>query len=299
MADLKDTEGTALDTGSAGKKFETILMKGLKLAGLDFESNSKTGAVWDIHPKGEGWVRLVSNKDVNIKLANTKWVFGSVEFGKLINWDEPVENKEKVVKKIKRYLNKSGVSKVVFLKPKSTDVQNKIIDLVSKKDKDGLVGIFVKKNFTLVQLGRSYDVRIITKRGMIGSIAIDKGGSVFARSERPRKVGGSNSFVAFRTPKAHMSKTKRKIKEEIMTASDVIRLFEKPSFDHGKLYYFGDGDPTKLANDWVEELYRIAAPEVGKKAVEWAQEQMQKFYGKPGSKMLSYVQKQMKSFVGF
>jgi len=77
-------------------------------------------------------------------------------------------------------------------------------------------------------------------------------------------------------------------------AQKVLHLCEKPKFVHGRLYYFNDDvDTEKRVSDWVEELYKIAAPEVGKKAIEWAWSEMEKFYGKLDKTMRAQVDKQL------
>ena len=56
-----------------------------------------------------------------------------------------------------------------------------------------------KKNFYIEKLGSGWDVRVLTRDNRVSSIAIDSGGKVFMRSEKPRKLGGTQ-MVTFRTP---------------------------------------------------------------------------------------------------
>ena len=118
---------------------------------------------------------------------------------------------EKAAKKVKRIINKIGIADVVFLKPKGKDIQQKISNSVNNKDIETLEKLLVKKNFNAERLGRGYSVRVLTSKDRVTSIAVDKGGKVFMRSEKPRKVGGS-MMVAFRTPTAKLSKIDRKVK---------------------------------------------------------------------------------------
>jgi hypothetical protein len=203
----------AEDWGSVGKKFEDTFSAACKLVGLKFQKNTKTGKSWDIHPTGDGWERLYSEKDVNIKVAGTKWMFGSSDLTKILPWENKPEDfdVEKAAKKVKRVVNKLGIPDVVFLKPKDKDIQQKITDAVRAKDIEALDKLMVKKNFNAEKLGRGYTVRVLTNNERVTSIAIDKGGKVFMRSEKPRKIGGS-MMVTFRTPTAKIGKIDRKVK---------------------------------------------------------------------------------------
>jgi len=209
---VQDTEGTTLDVGRKGRKFEHDFIEALRLVGLAFETNRTGGAAWDIHPKGPGWQKIVDNKDVNIKLTQARWLFGSSELGKSIPWDDfSPEDEEKVVRVVRKVLNQWSVPKVVFLKPKDQEVQSALQSAVRKKDCEALSGLLVRKNFNAVSLGH-YSIRILSKGSRINSIVLEKGGKVFARTERPRKVGHSLHFVAFRAPTPKISKINRRLK---------------------------------------------------------------------------------------
>lgn len=213
---LKEEPSAPIDSedwGMAGKKFEDMFATACRMVGLKFQKNTKTGRAWDFHPTGDGWERIISDKDVNIKVAGTKWMFGSVELTKILPWENKPEDfdAEKAAKKVKRIINKIGIADVVFLKPKGKDIQQKISNSVNNKDIETLEKLLVKKNFNAERLGRGYSVRVLTSKDRVTSIAVDKGGKVFMRSEKPRKVGGS-MMVAFRTPTAKLSKIDRKVK---------------------------------------------------------------------------------------
>jgi len=202
-----------VDTGKKGKEFETKLIKALEMVGLDFEVNHYAGKMWDILPKGDGWLRLVSDKEVNIKVAGTKWMFASTELYKMLPWEKLPDNwdVDKATKKVRNFLNKKGIAQTVYLKPKDKAIQMAIIDAVDKKDKEKLDTLMVKKNFYIEKLGQGYGVRILTNGERVTSIAIDKDGKVFMRSEKPRKMKGS-TVVTFRTPTAKLGKIERKLK---------------------------------------------------------------------------------------
>lgn len=203
-------EKTIDDWGSVGKKFEAKMVRALKVAGLDFEENRYAGSGWDIKPKGKGWTSKLSGKEVNIKQAKTKWMFGSSELYKMLPWDgfKGKFNAEKAAEKVKQFLKKKGIDKIVYLKPNSPDIQTKIkniadISVENKKEKEAK-DVLSKKNFYIEKLSGAWSVRVLTRDegkngGRVSSIAIDSGGKVFMRSEKPRTLGGT-MMVTFRTP---------------------------------------------------------------------------------------------------
>jgi hypothetical protein len=200
-------EKTVDDWGSVGKKFEAKMVRALQLAGLDFEENRYAGSGWDIKPKGTGWVNKLSGKEVNIKQAKTKWMFGSSELYKMLPWDgfKGDFDVDKAAKKVKRFIKKKGLDKIVYLKPNSPEIQTKIKDIADNNDKEKEAKeVLNKKNFYIEKLSGAWSVRVLTRsddngRGRVSSIAIDSGGKVFMRSEKPRTLGGT-MMVTFRTP---------------------------------------------------------------------------------------------------
>lgn len=205
---IKDTE----DFGAVGRKFETAFINALKKLEIEHKENRYAGAGWDIKSIGSDWVKLLFDKEINIKIFTAKWLFGSTELATMLPWHEPDPkfDKEKMEMKVKRYLNKRGVSDTIFLKPKTAEVQASIIQAVKDQDVDKLKEVMVKKNFQFEKLGRSYQVRILMKNNKVSSIAVDKGGKVFMRGERPRKMGGS-MLVAFKSPTIKLSKINKTI----------------------------------------------------------------------------------------
>lgn len=217
-AKSKDAEEIpAFDAGGRGKKFEDILFKAFDLVGLKYTRNGRSGALWDIRPKGKGWQKIIHDENVNIKIANTKWMFGTAVFSKMLPWDDVTKfsdwSPELYAKRVKRHLNRLGLPSVMYLKPKDKDVQDRITAAVDKEDVPTLNDLLVRKNFTLEKLGKGYSVRITVDGNKIGSIAIDKGGKVFMRSEKPRNVSGS-LMVGFRTPGKKMGKTYKRVKKQ-------------------------------------------------------------------------------------
>jgi len=213
IIDIDLDEKTIDDWGKVGKKFETKMVRALHAVGLDFEENRYAGSGWDIKPKGSGWNSKLSGKEVNIKQAKTKWMFGSSELYKMLPWDgfKGKFDTEKAAMKVKQFLKKKGLDKIVYLKPNSPDIQSKIRDIaddisvINKDDKKKEAKeILSKKNFYIEKLGGSWSVRVLTRDedgggGRVSSIAIDSGGKVFMRSEKPRTLGGT-MMVTFRTP---------------------------------------------------------------------------------------------------
>jgi hypothetical protein len=215
----RDSEGQeVLDHGLKGKEFEDKLIRAFKMTGLDMKVNRASGALWDVHPVGPGWTKLVSDRDVNIKLNRTLWMFSSTELNTMLPWpadefDKDTFDNEAAAAKVKQFLQKRGLGKVVWLKAKSKDIENQIIQALSDQDVNKLDSLLVKKNFNHERLGNKYSVRVLDNGKRVSSIAIDFGGTVFMRSEKPRKINGTMT-VTFRTPKKKkISKTDRKLKQ--------------------------------------------------------------------------------------
>ncbi len=143
-------------------------------------------------------------------------MFGSTYLAQILSWGEELPEDfdiEKHQQKVTRFINKIGIPSTVFLKPKNSEIEQQIIDAVKEEDVEKLNKIFVKKNFKAEKLTKQYDVRILTRDNKISSIAIDKAGKVFMRSEKPRKTGGS-VLVAFRAPSAKLSKTDKSVRKD-------------------------------------------------------------------------------------
>jgi hypothetical protein len=208
LSEIADTD----DQGLGGKKFEKTLIKAFKLIGLKFVVNAASGPGWDIHTTGEKWLKLISEKDVNIKVYGTKWMLSSSELYKVLPWEKLPENfdKTKYERKIRRIFSKKGVSQIYFLKPKNKEIQEKIIKRTNDKDVKELEKIIIKKNFRFEKLGKSFGVKILDNGERVTSVAILKDGKVFMRSEKPRKLGGVMT-VTFRTPTPKISKITRPV----------------------------------------------------------------------------------------
>lgn len=204
------------DFGKLGRKFENIFSRACEIVGLKFKRNSFTGRIWDIHPIGKGWEKILSNEDVNIKTGGTKWMFSSSELYKMLPWDKKPKdfNEKKATTKVKRMLNKLGVADTIFLKPINGNIQSQITNAVRNEDKEKLDKLMTKENFYAEKLGNDYKIRILTNKKRVTSIAIDKGGHVFMRSERPRPLGSGHTMtVTFRTPSKKLGKEKRRVKK--------------------------------------------------------------------------------------
>jgi hypothetical protein len=200
------------DSGLGGKYFEKIFVKALNLIGMEFVANIASGPGWDIHTRGDKWLKLISDKDVNIKVCGTKWMLSSSELAKFLPWEKLPDDYDslKYEKKIRRIFAQKKVSQIYFLKPKTLDIQNQIIMATENEDIDILHKLVVKKNFRIEKLGRGYEIKILDNGKRITSVAIIKDGKVFMRSEKPRSIGGTNT-VAFRSPTPKISKISRPI----------------------------------------------------------------------------------------
>ncbi len=220
LTEIKDIE----DSGLRGKQFEKFFIKALKLCGLDFRENIASGPGWDIQTIGDGWVKLISSQDVNIKVHGTKWMLSASELYKGVPWDKLPDNydSEKIVKKVRSVFNKKGVPQIYFLKPMDMGIQQKIIDATREEDTQALKKLLVKKNFKFERLGKGYGVRVLDNGERVTSIAITKGGKVFMRSEKPRKIGGSMT-IAFRAPTPKLSKTIRKLSTMNVEEKNMLR----------------------------------------------------------------------------
>jgi hypothetical protein len=209
LEEVKDTD----DMGFGGKNFEKALVKALKLAGMKFHENVASGPGWDIHTVGDEWLRLISEKDVNIKVCGTKWMFASSELAKALPWDKLPEDysTDRAEKKARNIINKKGIYKIVFLKPKSKDIQGRIVKAANEKDVEAAKGLMIKKNFKFEKLGKGYGIRVLDNGERVTSIALLKDGKVFMRSEKPRQMSKGNALVTFRTPTANISKVKRAV----------------------------------------------------------------------------------------
>lgn len=210
-------EMNKIDAGSAGKNWENIFTQALNLVGLQFSQNSSSGAMWDIKPQGTGWEKFITDKHVNLKISQTKWLFGTSELSNMLPWNDPEDakaNYDLYIKRIKRLFNRKGVSTTIYLKPKSIKLQDNIIAAVGAGDVETLKTLLVKKNFLATSLGKTYDIRFSINDAGIGSIAVVKGGKVFMRSEKPRLMSGSTMFVGFRSPKPHMTKHPRGVTQK-------------------------------------------------------------------------------------
>ena len=203
------------DWGSVGRKFERVFTDACDLLGLKYEKNSFTGRIWDITPIGPGWERILVDRDVNIKAGGSKWMFSSSEIYKELPWDDdkPEDfDPEIAAQKVKKILRKFDIDKTVFLKPISKEIQDEIYDAVKKEDIKKLDSIFTKKNFYAEKLAGDYSIRILTNDTRVTSVVIDKGGKVFMRSEKPRKLGmGGTMTVTFRTPTPKIGKVEKRI----------------------------------------------------------------------------------------
>lgn len=213
--DYLDEKAFALsDWGQRGKDFEKAFINALDLVGLKVDINRYAGRVWDILPKSKSWISRLLGKQTNIKQHRTKWMFGSSELVHMLPWDgfKGEYDTDKAAKKVRKFIMKLGLHKVVYLKPATPEINTKIKDIgdnititnADEKEEEARK-LFSGKNFFIEKLESGWDVRILTQPreakngGRVSSIAIDSGGKVFMRSEKPRIMEKTN-MVTFRTP---------------------------------------------------------------------------------------------------
>ncbi len=212
----RDTEGMPIfDTGGKGKQWEDTFIRACKMIGLDLKVNRGSGALWDLHAAGPGWTKVLGGRDINIKLARTKWMMSSSELVKMLPWQgfEGEFDNDKAAAKVKKFLNKRGMKQIVWMKPKSTAIEKAIKDALAAQDVNKLDELLVKNNFNHERLGNKYSVRVLDNGKRVTSVAIDFGGKVFMRSEKPRDIN-KTATVTFRTPTAKLSKSDRKVKQK-------------------------------------------------------------------------------------
>jgi hypothetical protein len=243
-----------VDTGKKGKEFERKFMQALKMMKLDFDENHYAGRMWDFKPKGKGWEKIISDKPVNVKVAGTKWMFGTSALYKMLPWEKLPEDfdADKAAAKVKRFLNKKGLKDIVYMKPLDKDIEKRIKKAVDNKDIEGLKKIFIKKNFQVAKLGTTYKVRVLKNKERVTSVAIDHGGKVFMRSEKPRNMKGT-MMVNFRTPKPQLTKAKHKpvIKESRLEKEfmqEIVDILDtSPSLAVAKL------DIVAMSDDYIQK----------------------------------------------
>lgn len=155
--------------GRAGMRYEKAFKEALRLVGLNFRDNTGTGAVWDIHPLGVGWHVLIGDQDVNLKVSRTRWlfsdaavyqrmreVFQNVKGGRLTSrvGERTLRND------VKEVLLSKGIADTVYMKPKSAEVEDAIIEAARNKDVMALKDLLVMKNFATKKLGKGFKVEV-------------------------------------------------------------------------------------------------------------------------------------------
>ncbi len=206
-----------VDVGETGKNFERILLSCFDLLDMNYIKNKGKGRFFDIMPIGDNWIDLLVNKSINIKVSKGKWLFGSSEMGNFIPWNNTInkKEKEKLERKIRKFIKTNKINEIYFLRPKNTEIEKKITAAKKEKNLKKLNDLFENKNFHFDKLGNKFKVEItIRENGKIGYISIKKNDNLFMHSEFPRKMGGTKKYVGFRTTPSSIKKLKnRKIKK--------------------------------------------------------------------------------------
>jgi len=137
-------------------------------------------------------------------------MFGNSDLVKILPWDTlPNDfNPDKLAATVKRLLNKHGLKDVVYVKPKNKSIEQMIMNAVDENDIDKLKTLLIKDNFYIEKLGKNYQVRVLHNDERVTSVAVDKGGRVFMRTEKPRNMGAGagTTLVTFRTPTPKIGK---------------------------------------------------------------------------------------------
>lgn len=180
----------AKHSGKQGIIFEQAFKRACSLIKLDFSVDTvSVNCMWDIEPISENWNKLLQNKKVNIKQYGTRWLF-SLSANKLdkVLWGKEATEKERLVfLNIVKTVIKKRLNNIIWLSPKTEDVQKQIITNQNKKNKKALVEIFSNDNYEMVT---SDNINIDFQKVKEGqpfipnSIVLKKGGKVIARGER-------------------------------------------------------------------------------------------------------------------
>lgn len=260
------SSGDIVDAGAAGKQFEEMFVHALKLLGLSFETNRATGALWDIRPTGEGWHKLVQNREVNLKVHSTRWLFSdgatynaAVKAHRMVKRGTltPEQADSRVSNQLRKSLNAKGAGSTAFMKPRSQGVQNGIVSAAHAGDKDKLRELLTAKNFSTKRLGRfSITVDIDWNSDeweSTGYLRIDggSGGQSMGATGRARKIGGVWTF-AFRDRSATAKKPHHRARTENMDereASFGIKRRDMPQIP-------GDRVPAFLM--WLKSEHNIS-----------------------------------------
>ena len=156
------------DSGKDGKAFEADFKKALDMLKLRYRASTGRGALWDIEPIGPGWHRLIKDRQTNLKVTGTRWLFSnSVALKYAIDELNPMVirgtlTKDDAAKRLITALRKSLVGQrlgdATFTKPKSLRIQKQIMDAVKAKDKAKLKQLMVASNFGTKRFGRSFKI---------------------------------------------------------------------------------------------------------------------------------------------
>jgi len=158
--------------GRRGRVFQDNFIAGLHMLGLQFEDNEGHSAtVWDIHPKGEGWHRLIKDNNTNIKIppARHLWTAGGAALYKKIyavvhRADNGTLTREAAERRIVRLtwdsLKSVGVIGTGFMKPKTQAIEDRINRAVQRKDKAALSTLLHHDNFATKRLDSIRSIKV-------------------------------------------------------------------------------------------------------------------------------------------
>lgn len=85
MARKVEVKGS--DAGKDGVEFEKSFLAAATFLGLPY-TEIEGGALWDIRPTGSEWADAVMDKNINIKIAYTDWMFQDNIVGRMLPWSD-------------------------------------------------------------------------------------------------------------------------------------------------------------------------------------------------------------------
>lgn len=209
LYNLLNEDAEILDSGIEGKIFEDNMVRAFHLLDLPHTVNRRGGEVWDFMPIGDRWDKTISNKQVNIKVASTIWMFGLQGLSQHIPWEHGGDFDLHATKNlVHKFFRQKNIHNTWFMKPKNKTIQNNINKAVKEEDIDTLTTIFKGNNFIVYTLGNRYTVDFTHSAdgNVINSIKIYKQGfkNVFMRIRKPLanrrlKVEGGGSHLSKKT----------------------------------------------------------------------------------------------------
>lgn len=187
--------------GDRGTEVEKAFVVASNKVGLTAVTSPHSGKMWDFQAQSGPWNRYFFGKPVNIKNHKGKFLFWSTEVANMLPWDPgnlpPDYDTDKAEREVYQYIQRSRLPEVVFLKPATVEVEDRIIKLADiGADISQVAELFKnKRNWLAHMLGPRFGIHINLnekKRRVSSVVIVQPNGRVFGMSEKPR--GGKVQF---------------------------------------------------------------------------------------------------------